>query len=219
LAQANCPGPARDGACQHRRVVTPQSVGHLEQLAPAVLRRIQFGRVRALAHAGPARTRTDMRPRVQSLRRRGRTSRLPRSTPPSPRTRALHKSNCMDFAYGSPWSKLLLDSGEQPRRIGAVLGFDRFVDPTHNRLNWAERVRLADYVSHGRTSLRCIAALLELLGHDVPEQVARNATAGPSETALYLGDRKTHGASGERLPTWSVVVNMDLAAIAEQAIR
>jgi len=88
----------------------------------------------------------------------------------------------------------------------------------HYRVNWAKVVRFADHVSHGRTRYRRVAALLELLGHDVPKDFAQKATR-PSETPLYLGDRKTHGASGERLPTWSVVVNMDLAAIAEQAIR
>ncbi len=115
--------------------------------------------------------------------------------------------------------KILVDSGAQPDRIGGVLGLARVVDRAHDRANWAEVVRLADHASHGRTSLRRIAAVLELLGHDVPEPLTKEATARPGETALYLGDRKTHGARGERLPEWNVVVNVDLAAIADEVLR
>lgn len=55
-----------------------------------------------------------------------------------------------------------------------------------------------------------------LAGSRRPDHVANNATARPSETALYFGDRKTQGAPGERPADLNVVVNLDLAAMAKE---
>jgi hypothetical protein len=83
----------------------------------------------------------------------------------------------------------------------------------HYRVNWAKVVRFADHVSHGRTRYRRVAALLELLGHDVPKDFAQKATR-PSETPLYLGDRKTYGARSQRLRERIVLVSEQLAGSA-----
>jgi predicted transcriptional regulator of viral defense system len=115
--------------------------------------------------------------------------------------------------------KILVDSGAHPGHVGGVLGLARIVDRAVDRADWAAVVKLASHTSRGRASLRRLGALLKVLGHDVPEPLAREATARPGETALYLGDRKTHGARGERLPEWNVVVNVDPAAIAEEVRR
>jgi predicted transcriptional regulator of viral defense system len=112
--------------------------------------------------------------------------------------------------------RILVDSGGQPERMGGVLGLARVVDRADDRTNWASVIRLAENSSHGRASLRRIAALLELLGHDVPESLVQEATARPGETALYLADRKTSGARGERLPQWNVVVNVRPSAITDE---
>jgi predicted transcriptional regulator of viral defense system len=112
--------------------------------------------------------------------------------------------------------RILVDSGAQPDRVGGVLGLARIVDRADDRTDWVAVVRSAARASHGRASLRRIAALLELLGHIVPEPLMREATARPGETALYLADRKTHGARGERLPEWNVVINVDRSAITDE---
>jgi len=68
-------------------------------------------------------------------------------------------------------------------------------------------------------SLRRLAAVLEILGREVPEPLAVAATAQPGESPLFLGGRRTHGAHGERLPRWQIVVNLDPAVIREEVGR
>jgi len=117
--------------------------------------------------------------------------------------------------YGSLRSKSFSSTPYRPR----VLRFARVVARKRNRVNWAEVVRLADHASHGRTSLGRFVALLHLFSHDVTEHVAKQSMARPSEAALSLGDRKSRGACGERMPEWNLGENLDPAAIAEEVLR
>lgn len=116
--------------------------------------------------------------------------------------------------------KVLVDGANTPGRMGGVLGLARVVDrAADNRLDWANVVQLAMASSRGRVSLRRLAAVLAVLRHEVPEPLAAAATAQPGESPLFLGDRRTHGARGERLPRWQVVVNVDPAVIREEMGR
>lgn len=116
--------------------------------------------------------------------------------------------------------KVLVDGANTPGRMGGVLGLARVVDrAAGDRLDWSQVVHLAAMSSRGRASLRRLAAILETLGHEVPEPLAGAATAQPGESRLFLGDRRTHGARGERLPRWQVVVNVDPDAIREEVGR
>lgn len=120
--------------------------------------------------------------------------------------------------------KVLVDGANTPGRMGGVLGLARVVDraadrAAGDRLDWSQVVQLAAMFSRGRASLRRLAAILETLGHEVPEPLAGAATAQPEESRLFLGDRRTHGARGERLPRWQVVVNLDPDVIREEVGR
>ncbi len=123
-----------------------------------------------------------------------------------------------DVRVASP-EKALVDAAGLPRRVGGVLGLARVVDRAAQRVDWGRVVHLAPTSSRGRVSLRRLAALLEVLDHEVPESLAEAATAESGESPLFLGERRTHGAHGERLRRWQVVVNLDPAVIREEVGR
>jgi predicted transcriptional regulator of viral defense system len=115
--------------------------------------------------------------------------------------------------------KLLIDGANLPGRVGGVLGLARIVDRAADQVDWAELVGLSRTSSRGRVSMRRLAALLEILERPVPEPLAAAATAMPGESALFLGERRTHSAHGERLSQWQVVVNVDPNVIREEVRR
>lgn len=116
--------------------------------------------------------------------------------------------------------KVLVDGAGTPGRMGGVLGLARVVDQAAGSdLAWDKAVHLATGSPRGRVRLRRLAALLEVLRHEVPQPLAAEAEARPGESPLFLGERRTHGARGERLPRWQVVVNVDPAVIREEVRR
>lgn len=124
-----------------------------------------------------------------------------------------------DVRIASP-EKVLVDGANAPGRVGGVLGLARVVDRSaDDRLDWRRVLQLGTASSRGRVSLRRLAAMLEVIGHAVPEPLAAAATAQPGESPLFLGGRRTHGARGERLPRWQVVVNLDPIVIREEVGR
>lgn len=130
-------------------------------------------------------------------------------------SKKLHR---FDVWIASP-EKVLVDGGKLPGRMSGVLGLARVVDGATERVNWANVVQLATAMRRGRVSLRRLAALLDVLGHGVPGPLAEAATARPGESALFLGERRMHGARGERLPRWQVIVNIDPATLVEELRR
>lgn len=113
--------------------------------------------------------------------------------------------------------KVLVDGSTGLGRMGGLLGFARVVERSINRVNWQKVVTLAE--KRGNVGLRRIAALLDLLGRQIPEPLAVAATARPGDSTIFLGDRKTYGTRGERLPRWQVVVNVDPEVIREEVVR
>lgn len=112
--------------------------------------------------------------------------------------------------------KVLVDGANLPGRMGGVLGLARVVGGAAERVDWGTLVHLSTTSSRGRVSLRRLAALLEIVGREVPEPLADAAAALPGESPLFLGERRSHGAHGERLRRWQVVVNVDPAVIREE---
>jgi predicted transcriptional regulator of viral defense system len=115
--------------------------------------------------------------------------------------------------------KTVVDAGALPGRIGGLPGLARVVDRASDRVNWERAVELGTTSSRGKAGLRRIAALLELLGHTVPQALALAATAGPRASPLFLGERRVYGAHGKRLPKWQVVVNVDPSVINDEVSR
>lgn len=123
-----------------------------------------------------------------------------------------------DVRVASP-EKVLLDGAGLPARMGSVLGLARVVDRAADSVDWRTVIHLGTMSSRGRVSLRRLCALLEVLQREVPEPLAEAATARPGESPLFLAERRTYGAHGERLPRWQVVVNLDPAVIREEVGR
>ncbi len=115
--------------------------------------------------------------------------------------------------------KVLVDGANLPRRMGGVLDLARVVHRAADRVDWETLVYLGTTSPHGRAGLRRLAALLEILDREVPAPLVAAAAALPGESALYLGDRRSHGAYGHRLQRWQVVINVDPEAIREEVGR
>jgi predicted transcriptional regulator of viral defense system len=130
----------------------------------------------------------------------------------------IRKVQGFDVRIAAP-EKLLIDGGALPGRIGGVLGLARVLERAADQIDWSTVVRLSDRSPRGRVALRRLAALLDILERQVPEPLAEAATARPAESALFLGERTTNGAVGERLPQWHVIVNVDRSAIREEVRR
>lgn len=127
-------------------------------------------------------------------------------------TRNLHG---FEVCLGSS-ERLLVDGANLPGRMGGVLGLARVVDQAGGRVNWSTVVSLAAKSSRGRVTLRRLAALLEVLERQVPEPLAQAAIARPGESTLFLGERRTYGAQGERLSRWQVILNVERSTIHDE---
>lgn len=115
--------------------------------------------------------------------------------------------------------RVLLDTAGLPQRIGGIPGLARVIDKAAERANWETVVRLSKRARRARAGLRRLATLLEILGHGVPDELARAATACPGESPLFLGERRIYGAKGKRLSRWQVVVNVDPGVLQEELSR
>ncbi len=115
--------------------------------------------------------------------------------------------------------KVIVDAASLPGRIGGVLGLARVVDQAFDRVDWREVVRLSQAAPRGKVSARRTAALLDILGQEIPKSLADAAATSPRESPLFLGDRRTYGAQGTRLTRWQVVVNVDASVLREEVSR
>lgn len=115
--------------------------------------------------------------------------------------------------------RILMDAAGLPQRIGGIPGLARVLDRAADRANWEAVVRLSEHASRARAGLRRLAAMLEILGRAVPDELARAATASPGETPFFLGERRIYGAKGKRLPRWQIVVNVDPGILREELSR
>jgi predicted transcriptional regulator of viral defense system len=140
---------------------------------------------------------------------------LPRFDSDGTRSEKLHG---FEVRIAAP-EKVLVDGAGLPGRMGGVPGLARVVDRAGDRVDWGTVVRLASAAPRGRAGLRRLAALLEVLGREVPGPLVKAATACPGESALFLGERRTYGARGDRLRRWQVIVNVDRAAVREEVGR
>lgn len=126
--------------------------------------------------------------------------------------------------HGSPVriasiERVLVDGATRPGRMGGVPGLARVVARSLDRVDWRKVMDLADRSPRGHVALRRMAALLEVLDHEVPEVLATAATAPPGEFPFFLGEREVYGSHGDRLPRWQVVVNIDPSVIREEMAR
>lgn len=115
--------------------------------------------------------------------------------------------------------RVVLDAAGLPQRIGGIPGLARVLDRAADRADWETIVRLSKHARRARAGLRRLAAMLEILGHVVPDELARVATARPGESALFLGERRIYGAKGKRFSRWQVVVNVDPSVLREEVSR
>jgi predicted transcriptional regulator of viral defense system len=115
--------------------------------------------------------------------------------------------------------RIVLDSAAIPARAGGAFGLARIVDRGFETVDWSEIVTLANELPRGRAALRRLAAMLDLLGHDVPAVLARSATATSSDSPVYLGGVSVHGRRGPLLRRWSVIVNVAPAALRDEVRR
>jgi len=130
----------------------------------------------------------------------------------------IRKLHDFDVRIALP-EKLLMDGAALPGRIGGVQGLARVLDRAVDRIDWNTVVRLSATSPRGRVAIRRLAAMLEVLERQVPEPLAEAAAARPGDSTLFLAERNTHGAHGERLPRWQVVLNVDPSVIRDEVRR
>lgn len=115
--------------------------------------------------------------------------------------------------------RVLLDSATMPGRVGGIFGLARIVDRGREQADWRRFAELAEKSSRGAAAARRIAALLEILGQEVPPALAKLASAKKGAPPIYLGSTRVHGRRGEILPRWRVQVNVSPEALREEVRR
>lgn len=115
--------------------------------------------------------------------------------------------------------RVLLDSATMPGRVGGIFGLARIVDRSSERVDWRRFAELAKKTTRGAAAARRIAALLEILGQEVPPTLAKLASAGKGAPPIYLGSTRVHGRRGEILPRGRVQLNVSPEALREEVTR
>lgn len=115
--------------------------------------------------------------------------------------------------------RVLLDGATMPGRVGGAFGLARIVDRGRGQADWQRFAELAQMGSRGVAAARRIAALLEVLGHEVPPPLAELASAAKGAPPIYLGSTGIHGRRGEILPRWRVQLNVSPGALREEVTR
>jgi predicted transcriptional regulator of viral defense system len=115
--------------------------------------------------------------------------------------------------------RVLLDSATMPGRVGGIFGLARIVDRGVEQANWQRFSELAAKSSRGSAAARRLAALLEILGQEIPSILAKFATAKEGASPIYLGSTRIHGRRGEILPRWRVQLNLSPEALREEVSR
>lgn len=115
--------------------------------------------------------------------------------------------------------RVLLDGATMPARVGGVFGLARIVDRGGEQVDWQRFVELAQKAGRGLAAARRIAALLEILGNDIPPALVRLARAGEGAPPVLLGSTRIHGRRGEILPRWGVQLNVGPESLREEVTR
>jgi predicted transcriptional regulator of viral defense system len=114
--------------------------------------------------------------------------------------------------------QILIDAAALPGHVGGPPGLARIASRAVDKANWSQVVALAQQRPNGAAALRRLAAIVELLGLEVPAPLAA-AADGADESYLYVGERRVHGASGPRLPRWRVVDNVGAERLRDELRR
>lgn len=116
--------------------------------------------------------------------------------------------------------KTLLDSAAVPARAGGAFGIARMVTRALDTADWSEVARLATSAAHGGPAARRLAALLDILGEEIPGDLRRVAEASAGDASpFFLGSGEVHGRRGRKLKPWGVVVNVSPDALREEVRR
>jgi predicted transcriptional regulator of viral defense system len=115
--------------------------------------------------------------------------------------------------------RVLLDAARTPGRVGGVFGLARIVDRALERAEWSRFAELARRASRGGAAARRIAAVTEILGHEVPAALAALASVPSSTPLIYLASIRSNGRRGQILARWRVLVNISPEAIREEVRR
>lgn len=115
--------------------------------------------------------------------------------------------------------RVLLDSATMPGRVGGLFGLARIVDRGSGQVDWRRFAELAEKASRGVVAARRIAALLEILGREVPRTLTKLASAGKDTPPIYLGSTRVHGRRGEILSRWRVQLNVSPETLREEVSR
>jgi predicted transcriptional regulator of viral defense system len=109
--------------------------------------------------------------------------------------------------------RTILDGAIQPRRIGGIPELVRILVRAHRTLDWNAVMSYAEILRRGRTGIRRLGALAELLELAYPKELKE--AAGSPRSRLYLGDTTTYGSAGRLIRQWNVVDNIGPSALGE----
>lgn len=118
--------------------------------------------------------------------------------------------------------KVLVDGAATPARVGGAIGLARILNRSFDEADWERFVHLASGMTRGGAASRRLAAIADLIGHEVPDKLATFASERVPESkdsVIYLDDRSLHGRRGQRLKRWQVVVNVSPEALREEVRR
>ena len=115
--------------------------------------------------------------------------------------------------------RVLLDSAIMLARVGGVFGLARIIERGVAQADWHYFGKLAGQAGRGVPAARRIAALLEILGQEIPAELAKFATVSKGAPLVYLGSTGVHGRRGNVLTRWRVLVNVSPDALREEVRR
>jgi len=115
--------------------------------------------------------------------------------------------------------RVLLDGARTPGRVGGIFGLARILDRALERAEWSRFAELASAAPRSRAAARRLAALTELLGHEVPPELATLASVPSAAALIYLASTGSNGRRGEILARWRVLVNAAPEGIREEVRR
>ncbi|SRR6266566_1806334 len=109
--------------------------------------------------------------------------------------------------------RTVLDGAIQPKRMGGIPELARVLARAHPHLDWPAVFLYATKLRRGRTGLRRLGAMADLLELSHPEEL--EVAVGQPNSRLYLGETATYGAAGPVLKPWNVVDNVGPGVRAE----
>lgn len=115
--------------------------------------------------------------------------------------------------------KILIDAASIPGRVGGVFGLAQIVSRAIEQADWKVFCRLAADAPRGRAASRRLAGVSELLGYEVPAELAAFAESTRKDALVYLGAVSTHGRRGSIMSRWRVMANVSAEALREEVRR